>query len=177
MHHWFCQLEENGQQLGPCVLDSEFSPISLCCLQVRTLNTPWAATGATTTQNTGTQLVEKKRWKALRPSFHCNSNPRRWKPRRPTVLGHTVRTVFSLTSPLPLQTATLRTGLSRVSSIDSQPGRSQSPTHCTSPVTTTSQSELRMTFSPTGEEDQLIAELVHMSWDIPMIWRNGRNSG
>ncbi|XP_019940685.2 mitogen-activated protein kinase kinase kinase 7-like isoform X1 [Paralichthys olivaceus] len=50
----------------------------------------------------------------------------------------------------PLKTATLRTGLSKVSSVDSQPGRSQSPTYCSSPVTTTSQSELRMTFSPTA---------------------------
>ncbi|XP_078030996.1 mitogen-activated protein kinase kinase kinase 7-like isoform X3 [Epinephelus lanceolatus] len=50
----------------------------------------------------------------------------------------------------PSKTATLRTGLSRVSSVDSQPGRSQSPTHCTSPTTTTGQSELRMTFSPTA---------------------------
>ncbi|XP_044022627.1 mitogen-activated protein kinase kinase kinase 7-like isoform X3 [Siniperca chuatsi] len=50
----------------------------------------------------------------------------------------------------PSKTATLRTGLSRVSSVDSQPGCSQSPTHCTSPLTTTGQSELRMTFSPTA---------------------------
>ncbi|XP_034432141.1 mitogen-activated protein kinase kinase kinase 7-like isoform X2 [Hippoglossus hippoglossus] len=50
----------------------------------------------------------------------------------------------------PLKTATLRTGLSKVSSVDSQPGRSQSPTYCSSPVTTTNQSELRMTFSPTA---------------------------
>ncbi|XP_039992443.1 mitogen-activated protein kinase kinase kinase 7-like isoform X1 [Xiphias gladius] len=50
----------------------------------------------------------------------------------------------------PIKTATLRAGLSKVSSIDSQPGRSQSPNYCTSPVTTTGQSELRMTFSPTA---------------------------
>ncbi|XP_037652390.1 mitogen-activated protein kinase kinase kinase 7-like isoform X2 [Sebastes umbrosus] len=52
----------------------------------------------------------------------------------------------------PSKTATLRnTGVSKVSSVDSQPGRSQSPTLCTSPITTTtSQSELRMTFSPTA---------------------------
>lgn len=48
------------------------------------------------------------------------------------------------------QTATLRTGLSRVSSMDSQPGHSQSPNHCTNTVTTTGQSELRMTLSPPG---------------------------
>eukprot|EP00064_Thunnus_orientalis_P009703 superscaffoldBa00001248_g9729 len=48
------------------------------------------------------------------------------------------------------QTATLRTSMSRVSSVDSQPGRSQSPTHCSSPAATTGQSELRMTFSPTA---------------------------
>ncbi|XP_062296930.1 mitogen-activated protein kinase kinase kinase 7-like isoform X1 [Scomber scombrus] len=48
------------------------------------------------------------------------------------------------------QTATLRTGLSRVSSVDSQPGRSQSPTRSNSPAATTSQSELRMTFNPTA---------------------------
>ncbi|XP_031731730.1 mitogen-activated protein kinase kinase kinase 7-like isoform X3 [Anarrhichthys ocellatus] len=50
----------------------------------------------------------------------------------------------------PSKTATLRTGLSKVSSVDSQPGRSQSPTPCTSPITTTGQSELRMTISPTA---------------------------
>ncbi|XP_068573872.1 mitogen-activated protein kinase kinase kinase 7-like [Cebidichthys violaceus] len=50
----------------------------------------------------------------------------------------------------PSRTATLRTGLSKVSSVDSQPGRSQSPTPCTSPITTTGQSELRMTISPTA---------------------------
>uniref|UniRef100_A0A665WDW4 Mitogen-activated protein kinase kinase kinase 7 n=1 Tax=Echeneis naucrates TaxID=173247 RepID=A0A665WDW4_ECHNA len=60
-------------------------------------------------------------------------------------------TLKSFEAKIPLQfkpTATLRTGLSRVSSMDSQPGRSQSPTYCTSPLTTTGQSELRMTFSP-----------------------------
>ncbi|KAM9842415.1 mitogen-activated protein kinase kinase kinase 7-like isoform 2-T2 [Aulostomus maculatus] len=49
----------------------------------------------------------------------------------------------------PSKTPTLRTGLSRMSSGGSQSGHSQSPTHCTSPATT-SQSELRMTFSPTA---------------------------
>ncbi|XP_026158810.1 mitogen-activated protein kinase kinase kinase 7-like isoform X2 [Mastacembelus armatus] len=49
----------------------------------------------------------------------------------------------------PSKTATLHADLSRVSSMNSQPGHSQSPIHCTSPVTTTGQSELRMTFSPT----------------------------
>lgn len=55
----------------------------------------------------------------------------------------------------PCKTATLRTGLSRVSSAESQAGRSHSPTHSNSPVatsssssSTTGQSELRMTFSP-----------------------------
>ncbi|KAF1375218.1 hypothetical protein PFLUV_G00237220 [Perca fluviatilis] len=50
----------------------------------------------------------------------------------------------------PSKTATLRTGLSRGPSVDSQPGCSQSPTHCTSPVTPTNQSELRMRFCPTA---------------------------
>ncbi|XP_045917886.1 mitogen-activated protein kinase kinase kinase 7-like isoform X2 [Micropterus dolomieu] len=64
-------------------------------------------------------------------------------------------TLKSVETKFPLQfkpskAATLRTGLSRVSSVDSQPGCSQSPTHCTSPLNTTSQSELRMTFSPTA---------------------------
>ncbi|KAG7510334.1 mitogen-activated protein kinase kinase kinase 7-like [Solea senegalensis] len=49
----------------------------------------------------------------------------------------------------PIKTATLRTGLSKMSSTDSQPGLSQSPTHCTNPVAT-GQSELRMTISPTA---------------------------
>ncbi|XP_057715919.1 mitogen-activated protein kinase kinase kinase 7-like isoform X2 [Corythoichthys intestinalis] len=56
-------------------------------------------------------------------------------------------------SRFPLQfkqskTATLRTGLSRVSSGGSQPRRPQSPTSSSSPIFTTSQSELRMTISP-----------------------------
>ncbi|XP_060938893.1 mitogen-activated protein kinase kinase kinase 7-like isoform X1 [Limanda limanda] len=64
-------------------------------------------------------------------------------------------TLKSSESKFPLQfkpskTATLRTGLSKVSNVDSQPGRSQSPTYCSSPVTTTNQSELRMIFSPTA---------------------------
>ncbi|XP_056283730.1 mitogen-activated protein kinase kinase kinase 7-like [Pseudoliparis swirei] len=50
----------------------------------------------------------------------------------------------------PSKTATLRTGLSKVTSVENQPGCSQSPTPCTSPITTTSQSELRMTISPTA---------------------------
>ncbi|KAK1893892.1 Mitogen-activated protein kinase kinase kinase 7 [Dissostichus eleginoides] len=49
----------------------------------------------------------------------------------------------------PSKTATLRSSLSRVSSVDSQPGRSQSPPQATSPGTNSSQTELRMTFSPT----------------------------
>ncbi|XP_067351566.1 mitogen-activated protein kinase kinase kinase 7-like isoform X1 [Channa argus] len=53
----------------------------------------------------------------------------------------------------PSKTATLRTDLSRVSSIDSQLEHSQSPNHCTSPVTTSGQSELRMTISPTASND------------------------
>ncbi|KAI3368055.1 hypothetical protein L3Q82_026868 [Scortum barcoo] len=64
-------------------------------------------------------------------------------------------TLKSFDAKFPLQfksskATTLRTGLSRVSSVDSQPGRSQSPTHCSSPVTTIGQSELRMMFSPTA---------------------------
>ncbi|KAF3844394.1 hypothetical protein F7725_007557 [Dissostichus mawsoni] len=50
----------------------------------------------------------------------------------------------------PSKTATLRSSLSRVSSVDSQPGRSQSPPQSTSPGTNSSQTELRMTFSPTA---------------------------
>ncbi|XP_071399103.1 mitogen-activated protein kinase kinase kinase 7-like [Centroberyx affinis] len=50
----------------------------------------------------------------------------------------------------PSKTATLRTGLSRASSVDSQPTRSQSPAHCTSPSASIGQSELRMMLSPTA---------------------------
>lgn len=64
-----------------------------------------------------------------------------------------------LKSFFPAQTATLRTGLCKVSSMDNQPGHSQSPTHCSSPVITSSQSELRMTFSPTGREPHEKADM------------------
>nr|XP_020454948.1 mitogen-activated protein kinase kinase kinase 7-like [Monopterus albus] len=72
-------------------------------------------------------------------------------------------TLKSLEANIPLQfkpskTATLHTGLSRVSSMDSQPGPSQS----TSPVTTAGQSELRMTFSPTATNG--------IDSSIPMAW-------
>ncbi|XP_068194758.1 mitogen-activated protein kinase kinase kinase 7-like [Antennarius striatus] len=50
----------------------------------------------------------------------------------------------------PSKPATLRAALSRVSSTDSQPESSHSPTHCTSPVTMSSQSELRTALSPTA---------------------------
>lgn len=80
---------------------------------------------------------------------------------------------YHVISSLPSQT-TLRTGLSRVSSIDSQTGRSQSPTHCTSPLTTTGQSELRMTFSPTGREEELILQL--QSDQNPICERDDTNT-
>lgn len=58
----------------------------------------------------------------------------------------------------PSKTSTLRTSLSRAPSVDSQQGRSQSPTPCTSPAATFGQSELRMSISPTatnGLEDSM----------------------
>ncbi|XP_028250596.1 mitogen-activated protein kinase kinase kinase 7-like isoform X2 [Parambassis ranga] len=69
-------------------------------------------------------------------------------------------TLKSFDSKFPLQfkpskTATLHTSLSRMSNMDSQPGRSQSPTHSSSPVTTSGQSELRMTLSPTASTNGL----------------------
>ncbi|XP_074547952.1 mitogen-activated protein kinase kinase kinase 7-like isoform X2 [Halichoeres trimaculatus] len=76
-----------------------------------------------------------------------NSELRNWTGRNETLKS------FEAKFPLqfkPSKTATLRTGLSRVSSVEGQSGCSQSPTHCTSPVTTTGQSELRMNFSPTA---------------------------
>ncbi|XP_072314509.1 mitogen-activated protein kinase kinase kinase 7-like isoform X1 [Eucyclogobius newberryi] len=65
--------------------------------------------------------------------------------------GGREETLKSFENKFPLQfwpskTTTIRTSLSRVSSVDSQ--RSQSPTHCTSPAATPSQSERRMSISP-----------------------------
>ncbi|KAK7904008.1 hypothetical protein WMY93_016615 [Mugilogobius chulae] len=65
--------------------------------------------------------------------------------------GGREETLKSFENKFPLQfwpskTTTIRTSLSRVSSVDSQ--RSQSPTHCTSPAATSNQSELRMSISP-----------------------------
>ncbi|XP_026212594.1 mitogen-activated protein kinase kinase kinase 7-like [Anabas testudineus] len=75
-------------------------------------------------------------------------------------------TLKSFDSKIPLQfkpskTATLRTGLCKMSSMDSQPGHSQSPTHCSSPAITSSQSELRMTFSPTATNG---IDSIPMTW-------------
>lgn len=83
-----------------------------------------------------------------------NSNRSDGSPERRNSVGRE-ETLKSFESKFPLQfkpskTATLRTGLSRVSNVDSQPGRSQSPTYSTSPGTSSSQSELRMTLSPTA---------------------------
>ncbi|KAM3870860.1 mitogen-activated protein kinase kinase kinase 7-like [Diretmus argenteus] len=69
--------------------------------------------------------------------------------------GSREETLKSIEAKFPLQfkpskTATLRTGLSRASSVDSQPGRSQSPAHCTSSTISGCQSELRMMLSPTA---------------------------
>ncbi|XP_068999643.1 mitogen-activated protein kinase kinase kinase 7-like [Embiotoca jacksoni] len=69
--------------------------------------------------------------------------------------GGREETLKNFESKFPLQfkpskTAALRPSLSRVSTVDSQPGRSQSPTLSTSPVSTCGQSELRMTLSPTA---------------------------
>ncbi|KAM9356160.1 mitogen-activated protein kinase kinase kinase 7-like isoform 2-T2 [Pholidichthys leucotaenia] len=78
-------------------------------------------------------------------------------------------TLKSFESKFPLQfkpskTTTLRTGLPRVSTVDSQPGRSQSPTLSNSPVTTLGQSELRMTLNPTATNG--------LDGAIPMACRN-----
>uniref|UniRef100_A0A3Q1HWN6 Mitogen-activated protein kinase kinase kinase 7 n=2 Tax=Acanthochromis polyacanthus TaxID=80966 RepID=A0A3Q1HWN6_9TELE len=64
-------------------------------------------------------------------------------------------TLKSFESKFPLQlkpskTAGLRTDLSRMSSVDNQPGRSQSSSYSTSPVISSGQSELRMTLSTTA---------------------------
>ncbi|KAM4541878.1 mitogen-activated protein kinase kinase kinase 7-like [Odontesthes bonariensis] len=60
---------------------------------------------------------------------------------------------FEASFPLqfkPMKPAALRSGPSRTSSMDSQPGYSLSHTHSSSPVTACSQSELRTTLSPTA---------------------------
>ncbi|XP_068608355.1 mitogen-activated protein kinase kinase kinase 7-like [Brachionichthys hirsutus] len=50
----------------------------------------------------------------------------------------------------PYKAGTQHTALSRVSSTDSQPGSFQSSTHCTNPMTMSSQSELTMALSSTA---------------------------
>lgn len=85
-------------------------------------------------------------------TINSNRSDDNGEPRSATGREETLKS-FDAKFPLqfkPSKTSTLRTGLSRVSSVDSQQGRSQSPTHCTSPAATSSQSELRMSFSPTA---------------------------
>ncbi|KAF7655626.1 hypothetical protein LDENG_00053190 [Lucifuga dentata] len=63
-------------------------------------------------------------------------------------------TLKSFEAKFPLQikpkTATLRSGLSRVSSVDGQPGHSLSSAHCNSLAASAGQSELRMMLSSTA---------------------------
>ncbi|XP_019748107.1 mitogen-activated protein kinase kinase kinase 7-like [Hippocampus comes] len=86
------------------------------------------------------------------PDYTIRSNKSEDNPDERNPFGRD-ETLKGFEARFPLQfkqskTATLRTGLSRVSGAGSQPRRSQSPTSCSSPVFTTGQSELRMTISP-----------------------------
>ncbi|XP_051941726.1 mitogen-activated protein kinase kinase kinase 7-like isoform X2 [Hippocampus zosterae] len=86
------------------------------------------------------------------PDYTIRSNKSEENPDERNPFGRD-ETLKGFEARFPLQfkqskTATLRTGLSRVSGAGSQPRRSQSPTSCSSPVFTTGHSELRMTISP-----------------------------